>query len=363
MKTHRIATLLVAAALGAGCAADATEDSRPSLLARLKAIGLDRHMGIAPAKTTVMGAYTVYEFDPKTAARCLEGTPFYVTVSKGTSANVMLYLQGGGGCWNYDSCYDAKTAQTTSSPMTTETGGIFNRAAANNPLKDYNVVFASYCDGSVWSGDADQVYNGRTTYHHGLANVSAAITLLKKEFPNPAKLVVAGSSAGGYGTLVGSLATRSQFPTTPLYVLNDAGPWLLNPDNHNMTDNAKKNWGVTQLFPPECPKCQEQMYYIAEWAMNRDAHSRWGLFSFDNDLTIGTMYLQYGGRFTQVLLDETDGMVARHPGQFSGYFLHGITHTILWNDDALTAEKDGVSLMTWIDQMVNDSPAWGDHRR
>ena len=373
-----LAAPLLAAAVMAACSAEPStpESSSKSLLEILKDERIDRHIGIKPASATPDGAFTVYKFDPSSPARCVEGTPFYVSVRKGTSKNVMLYLQGGGACWDYDSCYVNSMAQTESSPLgdSRSKSGVFRADNPANPMADWNVVYASYCDASVWSGDADIAYmptekdqlarypKGRTTYHHGLANLSAAVTIVKDQFKDAPKIVVTGSSAGGYGTLMGFMVVRSQFPTTPLYVINDAGPWLMNPDNHAMTDHALKNWGVEHFYPPGCAKCREQMYYIADWAMARDPLSRWALFSYDEDFTVGTLYLQYGGRYTDILFSETDYLHAQHAAQFNGYFLHGPVHTILWSAAYDTAEKDGVKLTTWISDMVTDSQDWKDLR-
>lgn len=362
MRNRTLLPLLFALPLSA-CSAENVEIEEAPLVQILAELGIDRYIGIEPATSIDEGGYGVHRFAVSSPARCLEGTEFVVTTHDGSSPNAMLFLEGGGACWDYESCYEAPVAKHESGAVNwADLHGILDAAEPANTLRDWNVVYASYCDGSIWSGDADIDYGGKLTYHHGLANLSAAVTLLKKKYPNPPKIVVSGSSAGGYGTLMGYMVVRSQFPTTPIYVINDSGPWLLNPDKPEMTEAALEHWGVRQFFPPGCPKCQEQMYYIADWAMNRDRDSRWGLFSFENDFAIGTFYLSYGGSYPAILDAITAGLRDRHPGRYNAYLLRGSTHTIFTSSAYYEAERDGVRLNDWVEAMVSDDRAWRDVR-
>ena len=55
------------------------------------------------------------------------------------------------------------------------------------------------------------MYAGTPTYPHGLYNLSAAVSLLQREVPAPDRIVVSGSSAGGFGTYTGYGVTRVAF--------------------------------------------------------------------------------------------------------------------------------------------------------
>ena len=69
---------------------------------------IDRYMGTKPATATTNGDFTIYQFDPKSPARCIEGTPFYVSVRKGKSKNVMLYESPSGS--TCECCHPSLTA-------------------------------------------------------------------------------------------------------------------------------------------------------------------------------------------------------------------------------------------------------------
>jgi hypothetical protein len=325
-------------------------------------LGFEKYLAITPVTETTLGNITAFTYDNRGPARCRFGTPYVVSVRKGTSPNVMLYLQGGGACWSEDTCYIHPIATDHAEPLSAADAsrGVFS-SADGNPFKNWSVVFAAYCDGSMWMGDADVVYGSQSIAHHGLANATAAVALLKSEFPSPAKLVVAGSSAGGYGTLAGYIVARTVFPHTKMYVLNDSGPWVLNRDNPDMTEGilAKWNfWNAEAFMAPACAACRIDLFRIASWAMTEDPDTRWGLFSYDRDFVIAELYMKYGNHFADVLHGTIDFLEPRHPGQFHAFVASGSSHTLLMTDAVFEKTFDDDKLSDWIGLMISDSAAW-----
>src|SRR5581483_9051315 len=203
---------LVALSLISACSGNASESSSTpivpaqdaQIVQEIQATGIDKYFGQTESRTEQQGQWEVHFFNPAEGkAICLFGAEYQISIRRGASNNVLFYLQGGGACWNAESCLDAKTASDTAvrDPET----GILDASQPNNPFKDWNVVFVSYCDGSVFSGDNVVQYRNVTTYHHGLENLGAAVTTMQRTFPTPDKVLVAGSSAGGYGVLVAML--------------------------------------------------------------------------------------------------------------------------------------------------------------
>src|SRR5207302_1776982 len=153
-------------------------------------------------------------------AICLHGTDYETSLHRAASNKVLLYLEGGGACWDAFTCANGLAKLTANGAQGT---GILDTTNATNPFADWNIVFASYCDGSVFSGNNIADYDGTQTYHHGIQNLSAAVSLMLREFPHPERIVVSGSSAGGYGTYSGYSVTRVAYPDTPILVLDDSG--------------------------------------------------------------------------------------------------------------------------------------------
>ena len=141
--------------------ATATATGTPSLVDELIASGVGRYLGDStPVETVPNGAWDSLRFDAADAkAICLRGDPYRVEIHHGTNNKVLLYLEGGGACWNNQSCWEAPTAKLTADPLFG--AGIFELDNPDNPFKDWNIVYVPYCDGSVFGGDNVADYDGK----------------------------------------------------------------------------------------------------------------------------------------------------------------------------------------------------------
>lgn len=340
-----------------------------SYIDTLNSMGIDKYIGLEPTGETTQtiggSTWEIYYYDPASPARCLNGGQYMVSLHRGDPKKVMLYLEGGGACWDYTTCENSLMAKTYANPA--QPGGILDTTKAANPFSDYSIVYASYCDGSVWSGDNDVVFTDTTTgatattYFHGLANLSAAITLMKQNFINPDKLVVAGSSAGGYGTFMGYFVTRTQYPFTDLHVMNDSGVGLFNPTQTTLFQHILTTWNIKNIIPPDCPKCNQQMSYLADWALSRDPNADFGFFSYYTDGIIGGVFLNMQpADFENLLLSVTGDIHKDHPNRFKRFFVDGSMHTALELTSYYNMSISGTTLAQWTDDQVNAPTAWQD---
>lgn len=350
--------------LYAGCAKDREQTfSYEEYLSYLSDKGVNKYIGIKPERQEKLGDWDVYYYGKNSPAICFAGDEFIVSVREIDPTRVVLYLEGGGACWDYESCYETRMANVKAGTPGFGgfmTGGFMEKDNSLNPLKDWSIVYASYCDGSVWSGDNDVYYNGVLTKHHGLANLSAAVTLLKERFPSPQKILVSGSSAGGYGTLMGYLVTRAQFPELVLKVLNDSGAYIENPEDVYMHDAVRQNWKIEQYLPEDCQRCDEQLIFILDWIFQRDPYVKWGLFSYYNDFVIGGVFLKLGPDFRKLLLNVTGDIHKKNPDVFRRYFIEGAMHTIMQLPTYYSVNVNGIYFYQWVDGLVNDTENWQD---
>lgn len=337
-----------------------TATGTPSLVDELVASGLGRYLGdSAPAQTLPNGAWESLRFDASEAkAICLRGDPYRVEVRRGTTNKVLLFLEGGGACWNNQSCWLTPTAKLTADP--TFGAGIFELDNPANPFKDWNIVYAPYCDGSVFAGDNLVEYDGKPTYHHGLQNLSAAVTAMRAAFPDPDAIAVAGLSAGGYGTFTGYGVTRVAYPDAPIVVLNDSGPGLQNPDDTTNIAERATNWQYTSVVPPSCTRCSDQLTYLTEWALERDATLRVGYFSNLRDVVIRSFNLLSPEAYESLLLGVTDDLRSRQPERFQRFFIQGDGHTTLAFPFFYTRAVDGTTVRDWAADLLDDGPQWRD---
>ena len=93
-------------------------------------------------------------------AKCMNNTATGIGVNLNPNSDkVVIYLQGGGACFNTLTCltvanaggYGASNFSTDAASLPKYS--LFNRDDATNPTKDWNYVYVPYCTGDVHSGN------------------------------------------------------------------------------------------------------------------------------------------------------------------------------------------------------------------
>jgi hypothetical protein len=327
--------------------------------------GFAKYIGqFTPATETVTGAgdTTIYQFAPDPHGPiCMQGTPFAASIRTGSSDDLLIYLQGGGACWT-GLC--AATLATSGAPMKFGwTDGDVDR----NPLGPMNLLFVGYCDGSVFVGDGetpDKANGGPDgiRYQHGLANLTAALDVAHGKFPHPKRIVLSGSSAGGYGTIAGAAVVRLLWPHTHLYVINDAGIGLVNPSDPTMYDTVMKEWNLADHIPTSCADCNAQHGFapLVGWELDHDPTIKAGAFSaFEDDVISGDFLKMAGPDFKALLLAETGAIHTAHPDRYQRFMIEGGTHTAMLAG-YYDVKVNGVGLPAWTEQMIDDQAGWTD---
>jgi hypothetical protein len=326
----------------------------------LRESGFADYLGVqTPYRQTQTGKWTNHFFDPAAEqALCLAGGEYQVSVHHGSSQDVLLYLQGGGACWDYLTCHVVRTALTEANGA--GESGIIALDDPRNPFRDFDVVYAPYCDGSVFSGDATVDYQGIRTFHHGLWNLSVAVDAVKREFPDARRIVLAGSSAGGYGTFAGYGVLRAAFPDTEIVIFNDSGPGLQNPAAAEDVQNRVRNWDFTKRIPATCTECDPQFTFLLDWALVRDPSLRVALYSYEQDGTISGFLDLDGPSYEALLFDVTGEVRRRHPDRFQRFFPIGRQHTILQYPEFYSQTVNGVAIRDWTQAFLDEDPSWTD---
>lgn len=360
-RTTVITALVTLAALASGCSDRATGDGpgAPLAAAELRASGFGDHLGRQqPSRTFQRGEWTEYYFDPAAEqAICLVGSEFQVNVRHGTSDRVVLYLQGGGACWDHRSCYvDVRALPVANGAIQL---GALDVGDPASPFHDDDVVYVPYCDGSLFGGDTTVEYDGVRTWHHGLANLSVAVDLLAREFPDASEILVAGSSAGAFGNVPAYAVTRVAFPDKPVIVLNDSGPAF---ENHAVPASQLRaaSWRAAERYPASCARCDEHALWLLDWALERDPGLRVALFGFQRDEIIMDFFELDAESYRDLLLSLTGEIRARHPGRFERYLVAGEGHTILQFREFHTLAVDGLRVADWTQAFLDGDAAWRD---
>lgn len=356
---HRIAFVAAAFLAFAGIAGlscNPPSPAVPGIMDELKSLPLDKYIDSVPYSSHAPYApdpsWETYSYDPS-VCKCIYGDPFHISLKhKGTTNNVVFILSGGGACWpGNNSC--STTADFISGWAD----------YSGNPLNGWNVIHVPYCDGSVHMGDHNADYDNDSVvdhHHWGLRLTTAAIALMREKYPNPDKVLITGCSAGGYGTFIAYLLNRRFFPNASIYLFNDSGPGLWNPNN-GMEQLVKDAWRYEDYLPASCTGCDDQIMNLYDWILKRDDKVRIGLFSSYYDKTIGQSFLDMLPADYRSLLTATSDVIhAAHPARFNRFLIEGNTHCVAEAPGGYYYSVGGVSLASWIAQLVNDDTLWRD---
>jgi hypothetical protein len=296
-------------------------------------------------------------FEPDSGPICLRGGEFSMFYTDRGSDKTLIMLNGGGACWSA-LCSATETVSDEIrliGPTSSDPGNYFG---------DWNVVTVPYCDGSVFSGDNEVIEpDGSTRYHHGRQNLVAALDQTKEHFGNSTQILIAGFSAGGYGTITAMIAVRLLFPDVDLFVMNDSGPGVQNPANTEGIQQRIEEWKNDQFIPPSCTACQGgygQMSQMFKWMLDNDKTAKVSVMSYYEDRVIGGVFNGMSGpEYQALLVSETDKIHELYPDRFKRYMLPGAGHVVSGSWSTVTA--DGVKVSDWVTAMVTgDDSVWTD---
>ncbi len=240
-------------------------------------------------------------------------------------------------------------------------GGPFGPVSADpdNPVARWNYIYVPTCDGSFHFGDAAADYDDDGMpdhFHNGLRQTSAAVSLMKQLFPNSRKILIAGSSNGGYGTFGATPIVRLAFPDARLYVLNDSGPGLFRPEEPALWPVLIKTWNLSSMLPTNCQQCQNQLIYLFDWMLDYDSKLKIGMYTSYQDAVVSQVVGMSGAENEQLLRTTTTQIHQNHPDTFKRYFIQGDSHCIadFYN------QVNGVTVWMWLDAFINDRPGWDE---
>src|SRR5436190_14428072 len=143
-------------------------------------------------------------------ATCGNGSQYKFFVHKTSSPNLLFFFEGGGACWDYDTCSGRAGILGAANPngiaddyMTQFTAkyvspivdgadpGIPGRSRTDLATKDWNIVYMPYCTGDVHIGNRRTTYVDTTggqpplTWNHaGYTNTLAAVSYAHARFPS-----------------------------------------------------------------------------------------------------------------------------------------------------------------------------------
>jgi len=354
----------------------------PEPYSEVRDAGADRYLGAFSPSTSEPDADdpTVlnHTFDPLAGPMCLRGDPYRAMTRDQGSDDLLIFLQGGG------MCTSALCLAVTEAPPGIPPLDVLDPDKPTNPFRDWSTVYAPYCDGSLFAGDTEIDEDGDGVidrYQYGLKNLSATLDLAQSSFPDPTRVMIAGSSGGGYGTIAAVMLARWTYPDAELLVFNDAGVGL------GIDGDPTFLWGILNEFEAAylIPESQTQLLDgghltpLLAWQLDEDPALTIAAFSAYEDYVISQMYLEVPGDDFSGWLEEQLGAVhEQHPDRFQSFLIDGFIHTTLLGTpegfiegdaeelealnellgDIDTTEVDGVNIARWTEAMLSGSSDW-----
>lgn len=316
------------------------------------------------------------------------GKETFILIRRGSENSLLIFLEGGGACADYETCKpilctnieNCKPLLGIGTVVTLESkkwlidlyyrGGIFDVKNPKNPFRNWTIVFIPYNTGDIHMGNRVVKYfeknssNTKTIHHVGFVNGIVAIRYALQK--NWDKVVVTGSSAGGYGTLLHSYYVWKLFGRAVL-AINDAGPGIMpSPQSRFQMSEIMERWGTIQNLPKEAiPYLNSDPILVLEFGLNSSAGGCgdciYALFEDQKDLIIGTIYSGYNpSDYQKRLLKVTFDIREKFPERFCRFMPVSFKHTMitggllypLQKDRFYNQEINGIKIFTWVEELL-----------
>jgi hypothetical protein len=335
---------------------------------------------VPPTGEPIVAEALVWTWVPVDGAKCRDGSTAGIVVSPNPDSDkLMIFLEGGGACFNPATCA-ANPANFDPANVAAIAGGVLDRAQAENPVKDWNIVYVPYCTGDVHGGSAENVtVTGVTGTQQfvGYRNMELFLDRVVPTFPNVKQVLDTGISAGGFGAAVNAELIQRKFPPgTDVVLIDDSGPGM---SSEYIPSCLQKTWGETwgfdQTFLKDCgADCPNPDDFGLDWSFHlakKYPDSRGSLVSATADNVV-TLFYGFGAndcsaapgafptpmpadQFKTGLLDFRAQIQAKSEN-FSTYYIDSTTHTWTHFDGFYTTESGGVRLVDWYKNMLDGGP-------
>lgn len=319
----------------------------------------------APITDGKLGEWTWTDF-PDT--KCADGSPTGLGMNLGTSKRLLIFLDGGGACWDELTCLDYPTFMNSRFDRSVFESYIteyianspIDRVNADNPFKDDDIAFVPYCTADIHAGANAATYRDKTFHHWGRRNLAAFLNRLVPTFADAERVILIGASAGGLGTLANYFRVRESFALygAPKRVdaIDDSGPPLPTADNIFINDQNAA-WDFASAAPEGCDDCANEGAAVLPFYAKRYPDARIAFISHDEDRVMAGFFLMPQATFKNRIQGAVTNYFTANPNA-QAFILPGDDHPALQH--VLTAETGSppVALKKWIVDMLADSPAW-----
>ncbi len=336
------------------------------------------------APLTNMPAET-WSWVPFPESRCRDGSTTGLGVNLNpASQNLIVYLEGGGACFNGYSCMLNPQSFAGSDfagrfPAASDGGapepgnGLFDRTNAANPVRDWNYVYVPYCTGDLHAGNnpgAVVPEIAGTQMFLGYQNIDLFLQRIVPTFPSAKQVLLTGVSGGGFGAALNYLHVKRAFGAIPVDLIDDSGPFFENPYVPTcFADEIRALWGFDSTVGADCAgQCNDpQTFFVdlvrLETTGNPDR--TFGLLDSMNDGTIRAFFGFGDDDCTEMDLESATLYAAGlediraklgSSSNLGTFYFPGTDHTSIGDDNFYTRttspDAGTVALTTWFAAML-----------
>ncbi len=341
---------------------------------------------------TIPGTQTTYQGRTFTPV-CMDGSPYTFFARRGTVNKLVMYYQGGGACWEQLTCSipTCDDSVTNGDNPNNASSGFADLANPDNPFRDWNAVFVSYCSCDIHFGDAAQDYDNFNpatplhVEHRGYHNSKVAEKWAREHFLAPEEIFVTGSSAGAYGAWFNGPLLHSVWPSAHFSVLADAGNGVV---TQEFLEEFFPNWNFEANLPPEIPELKQvldngegipgyteviaRVFPNTNWAHYSTAFDGssggqtgfYNLMLHDNDPLAALTWWEGSCAFRNAMQAQavaTAAAVDANDGNYRYYIGSGSRHTMFGSNKVYTDTTGGVpTIVDWLNAMIDSGPGAPD---
>jgi len=303
-----------------------------------------------------------HTIEPFGETRCAHDTDYQFWVRPG-NGNVVLYFQGGGGCWDQDSCRSGSSfykQQVSVNEVASYRAGIFDFDNPENPFTEHTFIFAPSCTGDVYMGSGITDYGDDVIVHHnGFDNLMAAVDFTIDYVPNPESVFVTGCSAGSVGSAIAIPYIIEAYPDASVTQLGDSLGTIFDTET-----DLSDLWDVPDFYTDSLSEVAPKLgvfrmtdYYSALGKAYPEHTFAQFNFQFDS---VQQRFFAAGeenpSAFISDTLDTNLNAIANTISNFRYFVADGYQHCILPTAEFYRTDIDGVTALEWITDVAQNQP-------
>ena len=299
---------------------------------------------------------------------CAHDSSYAFFVHAGDAHRLVVYLNGGGACWNSMNCdLHARPTyhpQLDSTDTPDQHNGIFDLSNSRNPVRGYTVVFIPYCTADLFLGARTVSYPSADTAapphqfevrHRGRANADQAVQWVYAHYPAPQLVFIAGSSAGAVPSPFYASQVARHYPRARIVQLGDgAGGYRARP-----IPGILALWGATALLRSDsayrgvdsAALTFETIYEVSARITPQVTFAQYNSAEDAVQLSFLALLGVHGVKLAGLLAANFADIRRVNPALHT-YTAPGAMHTILRRAEFYSLQVDGVAVRDWVAELL-----------